>query len=56
MKQGFLELSLVGIAFLALQIWWINMTIRNGRNKKVIETNLDPLEATKKRLENILRE
>ncbi len=55
MKQGTFELAFLGMAFLALQVWWISMTIKNGRNEKVIDTNLDPLDATKKRLENLLK-
>ena len=55
MRQGTLEFAVLGIAFLALQVWWIRMTIRNGRQEEVLETNLDPLATTKKRLENLLK-
>ena len=55
MKQGTLEFSFLGIAFLALQVWWISMTLKNGQKSEFPEANLDPLVATKKRLENLLK-
>ena len=55
MKQGTLELTLFGIAFLVLQVWWVSMMIKNGQNEKEIDTNLDQLSVTKKRLENLLK-
>ncbi len=55
MKQGTLELAFLGIAFLALQAWWVSMTIKNEPKEKVSDSNLDQLAATKKRLENLFK-
>ena len=55
MKSGTIEFSFLGIAFVALQIWWIRMTINNGQKQKVIATNPDSLAKDKKRLENLLK-
>ena len=55
MKEGTLELFSLGIAFFVLQIWWISMTIKNGKNETMINGNQDPLAFTKKRLENLLK-
>ena len=55
MKEGTLELACLGIAFLAFQVWWISMTIKNGRKARTLEANLDPLAATKQRLEDLLK-
>ena len=54
MRQGTMELVSVGIAFLALQIWWISMTLRNGDDKKLINSNKDRLAEQKARLEDLL--
>ncbi len=55
MKQGTLELAFLGIAFFALQVWWISMTIKNGRKEEILESYLDPLTSIKKRLEQLLK-
>ena len=55
MRQGSLELAFLGISFLALQAWWIGITIKNRQNKKLIDNNLDQLAVMKKRLEDLLK-
>ena len=35
MKQGAVELIILALFIMALQIWWIAMTIRNGRTGEV---------------------
>ncbi len=49
---GYVALAVVGILFAALQVWWISLTIRNGRNERVLR-NQDQTEEIKKRLEKI---
>ena len=49
---GYASLAIVGIVFFALQFWWISMTIRNGRNERVL-LNQNQTEEIKKRLEKI---
>ncbi len=49
---GFIALSIVGVVFLGLQVWWISMTIRNNRNQRVL-INPNETEEIKKRLERI---
>ncbi len=49
---GFFALLIVGIVFLGLQVWWISMTIRNGRNERVLVSQ-NQTEDIKKRLEKI---
>ena len=49
---GYVALAVVGVLFAVLQIWWISLTIRNGRNEPVF-VNQDPTEDIKKRLEKI---
>ena len=49
---GYLALAVVGISFLALQFWWISMTIRNGRDERVLR-NQNQTEEIRKRLERI---
>jgi len=49
---GYLALAIVGIFFLAIQFWWISMTIRNGRNERFL-LNQNQTEEIKKRLEKI---
>ena len=49
---GYVALAVVGLAFFALQVWWINMTIRNGRNERVL-INQNQTDEIKKRLEKI---
>ncbi len=47
---GYVALLVVGVVFLGLQVWWISMTIRNGRNERSL-INLSQTEEIKKRLE-----
>ena len=49
---GYVELVVVGLVFFALQVWWISMTIRNGRNERVL-INQNQTDEIKKRLEKI---
>ena len=49
---GYVALAVIGTVFLGLQIWWISMTIRNGRNQKVL-INQSQTDKSKKRLEKI---
>ena len=49
---GYVALAVVGIIFLALQFWWISMTLRNGRNESVL-LNQNQTDEIKKRLEKI---
>ena len=49
---GYVALVLVGLVFFALQVWWISMTIRNGRNERVL-INQNQTDEMKKRLEKI---
>ncbi len=49
---GYVALVLVGLMFLGLQIWWISMTIRNGRNERVL-INQNQTEEIRKSLEKI---
>ena len=51
-NSGYVSLAVVGIIFLGLQFWWISMTIRNGRNEKVL-LNQSQTDEIKKRLEKI---
>ena len=62
MRQGTIVLSLLAIAFLLLQVWWIIMTIKNGRTgevdkwgQKTTQKKDNELEKTKKDLEKIFR-
>ena len=52
LNGGYVALAVVGIVFSALQVWWISMTIRNGRNERVL-LNQNQTEQIKKRLEKI---
>ena len=52
MNGGYVALAVVGIVFFGLQVWWISMTIRNGRNERVL-TNQNQTDEIKKRLEKI---
>ena len=47
---GYVALAVVGLAFLGLQVWWISMTIRNGRYERVL-INQNQTDEIKKRLE-----
>ena len=49
---GYVALAVVGLEFLGLQFWWISMTIRNGRNERVL-INQNQTDEIKKRLEKI---
>ena len=56
MKEGTLELMLLGIVFLTLQVWWISLTIKNGKqNQNEIDIMKESLAAKKKSLENLLK-
>ena len=52
MNGGYIALAVVGLVFLGLQAWWISMTIRNGRNERVL-INQNQTDEIKKRLEKI---
>ena len=52
MKGGYVALAFVGVAFFGLQVWWISMTISNGKNERV-QTNQHQTDKFKKRLEKI---
>ena len=49
---GYIALAVVGLVFVGLQVWWISMTIRNGKNERVL-INHNQTEELKKRLEKI---
>tara|TARA_B100001250_G_scaffold164349_1_gene141347 strand:+ start:360 stop:539 length:180 start_codon:yes stop_codon:yes gene_type:complete len=49
---GYVALVVVGLVFFALQVWWISMTIRNGRNERVL-INQNQTDEIKKKLEKI---
>ena len=49
---GYVALAMVGLVFLGLQVWWISMTIRNGRYERVL-INQNQTDEIKKRLEKI---
>ncbi len=62
MRQGTIELALVGLIFLSLQFWWIIMTVKNGRTGEVDKwgqktkvNKKNELEKTKKNLEKLFR-
>ncbi len=56
MKQGVLELVFLGISFLLLQVWWLSMTIKNGkRTQSEIDTKQYRLAAKKRLLENLFK-
>ena len=52
MNGGYFALSVVVVVFLGLQVWWISMTIKNGRNERV-QINKNQSDEIKKRLEKI---
>ena len=52
MNTGYTALAFVAILFLALQVWWIGMTIRNGRNETV-SMNQQKSDMMRNRLEKI---
>ncbi len=49
---GYVALAFVGIVFFGLQLWWISMTIMNGKNERVI-VNQTQTDEIKNRLEKI---
>ena len=49
---GYVALTVVGVVFLTLQAWWISMTIKNGRNERLL-MNQNQTEEIKKRLEKL---
>ena len=49
---GYVALAVVGVLFFALQVWWISMTIRNGRSERVLISQ-NQTEEIKERLEKI---
>ena len=49
---GYVALVVVGLVFFALQVWWISMIIRNGRNERVL-INQNHTDEIKKKLEKI---
>ena len=49
---GYVALALVGSVFFGLQFWWISMTIRNGKNERVL-VNQNQTEEIKNRLEKL---
>ena len=55
MQQGTYELALFGVAFLALQFWWLRMTIKNGNPESVMDIHKDTLNKQKNRLEKLLK-
>ena len=62
MKQGTIELIFFALIFLSLQVWWIRMTIKNGRTgevdkwgQKANKIKLNELEKAKQDLEKIFR-
>ena len=55
MKQGTLELAFLGLSFMALQAWWIRMTIKNGASSKIDGyLQKEQLSKQKQRLEKLL--
>ena len=52
-NSGYVALTIVLVASICLQFWWISMTIRNERNEKVF-TNWNQTDDIKKRLEKLL--
>ena len=61
-SQGTVPLATLAIIFAGLQIWWIGITIRNGRQaekaianrRKAKSSKLDPLKDQKEKLEKLL--
>ena len=52
LNGGYVALAVVGLVFLGLQVWWISMTIRNGRNERFL-INQNQTDEIRKRLEKI---
>ena len=55
MRHGTLELVAFGVVFFALQVWYLRMSIKNGRDEKDIQINRDSLAEEKRRLEKLLK-
>ena len=62
MKEGTIEICFFTISFIALQIWWISMTVKNGRTgevdkwgQKTTQKKLNELEKVKQDLEKLFR-
>ncbi len=51
-NSGSVALGFVGILFFGLQVWWIGMTIRNGRSDRALISQ-NQTEEIKTRLEKI---
>ena len=49
---GYVSLAVVVVLFLVLQVWWISMIIRNGRNERFL-LNQNQTDEIKMRLEKI---
>ncbi len=49
---GYVALAVIVLLFFGLQVWWISMTIRNGRNERVL-INQNQTDEIKNRLEKI---
>ncbi len=49
---GHIALGFVGFLFLVLQVWWISLTLKNGRNER-FDVNLNQTNEIKKRLEKL---
>ncbi len=52
MNSGYVALIFVGVVFFILQVWWLSMTIRNGKDERGL-TKQNQTEEIKKRLEKI---
>ena len=52
MNGGYVALAVVGVVFFGLQIWWIGMTIRNGRKERLL-VNQNQTDEIKKKLDKI---
>tara|TARA_Y100001968_G_scaffold251771_1_gene237027 strand:- start:10740 stop:10916 length:177 start_codon:yes stop_codon:yes gene_type:complete len=57
MKPGIIPLGTLAIVFAIIQIWWIGMTVRNGRaaEKAIKERKLSKLESQKQKLEKLIK-
>ncbi len=54
-EPGTIELIGVLIIFLLLQVWWISLTIKNGR-RKTLNKNKYTIEKIKKNLERLFHQ
>ena len=57
MKTGTVPLAILAAAFALIQLWWIGMTIKNGRQAEeaVKKRRSEKIEDQKERLEKLLR-